>query len=88
MLEKDIADNRAIGDAGANSILSHCSGDSMVRILTHCNTGSLATAGYGTALGVIRSLHSLGRLGKCQQCVMYHTNILVFIVCLSYGLHL
>lgn len=62
MLEKDIADNRAIGDAGANAILSHCSGDSMVRILTHCNTGSLATAGYGTALGVIRSLHSLGRL--------------------------
>jgi len=62
MLEKDIADNHAIGDAGAKAILSHCSGDSMVRILTHCNTGSLATAGYGTALGVIRSLHSLGRL--------------------------
>ncbi|XP_023702158.1 methylthioribose-1-phosphate isomerase isoform X3 [Cryptotermes secundus] len=62
MLEKDIADNRAIGDAGANAVLSHCSGDSMVRILTHCNTGTLATAGYGTALGVIRSLHSLGRL--------------------------
>jgi len=64
MLEKDIADNHAIGDAGAKAILSQCS-DSMVRILTHCNTGSLATAGYGTALGVIRSLHSLGRLGKC-----------------------
>jgi methylthioribose-1-phosphate isomerase len=28
-----------------------------VSILTHCNTGSLATGGYGTALGVIRSLH-------------------------------
>lgn len=27
-----------------------------VRVLTHCNTGSLATAGYGTALGVIRAL--------------------------------
>jgi methylthioribose-1-phosphate isomerase len=66
MLEKDIADNHAIGDAGAKAILSHCSGDSMVRILTHCNTGSLATAGYGTALGVIRSLHSFGRLGKCK----------------------
>jgi methylthioribose-1-phosphate isomerase len=72
MLEKDIADNHAIGDAGANAILSHCSGDSMVRILTHCNTGSLATAGYGTALGVIRSLHSLGKLGKCQQCDTLH----------------
>ncbi|XP_069675614.1 methylthioribose-1-phosphate isomerase [Periplaneta americana] len=62
MLEKDIADNRAIGDAGAQAILSSCSGDGTVRILTHCNTGSLATAGYGTALGVIRSLHSLKRL--------------------------
>ena len=63
MLEKDIDDNRAIGDAGAKAILNHCSGDSMVRILTHCNTGSLATAGYGTALGVVRSLHSMKRLG-------------------------
>lgn len=66
MLDKDIIDNRAIGDAGAKAILSHCPKDSMVRILTHCNTGSLATAGYGTALGVIRSLHSLKRLGKYQ----------------------
>jgi methylthioribose-1-phosphate isomerase len=66
MLEKDIADNRAIGDAGAKAILNHSPRDSMVRILTHCNTGSLATAGYGTALGVIRSLHSLKRLGKYQ----------------------
>ncbi|MDA3864008.1 MAG: S-methyl-5-thioribose-1-phosphate isomerase [Deltaproteobacteria bacterium] len=31
-------------------------------ILTHCNAGALATAGYGTALGVIRSLHSRGSL--------------------------
>ncbi|MCA9690117.1 MAG: S-methyl-5-thioribose-1-phosphate isomerase [Myxococcales bacterium] len=30
-------------------------------ILTHCNTGALATAGYGTALGVIRSAHAMGR---------------------------
>ena len=28
-----------------------------VRVLTHCNTGSLATAAYGTALGVVRALH-------------------------------
>ena len=33
-------------------------------ILTHCNTGSLATAGYGTALGIIRSLHTAGRLSN------------------------
>jgi methylthioribose-1-phosphate isomerase len=32
------------------------------RILTHCNAGALATAGYGTALGVIRSAFSLGKV--------------------------
>jgi len=32
------------------------------RVLTHCNTGGLATGGYGTALGVIRTLHDAGRL--------------------------
>ena len=32
------------------------------RVLTHCNTGALATGGHGTALGVIRSAHSQGRL--------------------------
>ncbi|KAF5828523.1 hypothetical protein DUNSADRAFT_17481 [Dunaliella salina] len=31
-------------------------------VLTHCNTGSLATSGYGTALGVIRALHEQGKL--------------------------
>ena len=33
-----------------------------VSILTHCNTGPLAAAGYGAALGVIRRLHELGLL--------------------------
>lgn len=32
-----------------------------VKVLTHCNTGSLATAGFGTALGVIRALNAQGR---------------------------
>ncbi|CAG9765047.1 unnamed protein product [Ceutorhynchus assimilis] len=62
MLAKDIADNKAIGDNGAKEILSHVAGDSLVRVITHCNTGSLATAGYGTALGVIRSLQGKKRL--------------------------
>lgn len=62
MLEKDLVDNQAIGDKGAKEILSRVSGDSQVRVITHCNTGSLATAGYGTALGVIRSLHAMKRL--------------------------
>lgn len=64
MLAKDIADNKAIGDYGAKEILTRVSGDSLVRILTHCNTGSLATANYGTALGVIRTLHEMKRLGN------------------------
>ncbi|ENN76653.1 methylthioribose-1-phosphate isomerase [Dendroctonus ponderosae] len=62
LLEKDITDNQSIGDNGAKEILSRVSGDSQVRVVTHCNTGSLATAGYGTALGVIRSLHAMKRL--------------------------
>lgn len=57
-------DNESIGEHGAREILSRYPGDALVRILTHCNTGSLATAGFGTALGVIRSLHALKRLGK------------------------
>ncbi|XP_034488121.1 methylthioribose-1-phosphate isomerase [Drosophila innubila] len=68
MLEKDIADNRAIGANGAKAILEHVAetggaqGAGPVRVLTHCNTGSLATAGYGTALGVVRHLSELGKL--------------------------
>lgn len=50
MLERDVNDNRKIGNYGAQHILSGVPRDS-VTILTHCNTGSLATAGYGTALG-------------------------------------
>lgn len=64
MLEKDLADNRAIGEVGADAILKHAFKDNSVRILTHCNTGALATSGYGTAMGVIRSLNSRNRLGE------------------------
>ncbi|KYM89705.1 Methylthioribose-1-phosphate isomerase [Atta colombica] len=62
MLMDDIKDNKAIGKFGADEILRNVPEGSSVRVLTHCNTGSLATAGYGTALGVIRSLHERGRL--------------------------
>lgn len=64
MLTKDIEDNKAIGRHGCEAILNSLSGDGTVRVLTHCNTGSLATAAYGTALGVIRSLHNTKRLGE------------------------
>lgn len=55
MFQDDIATNKTIGLYGAECILGHIgqSGVDQVRILTHCNTGSLATAGYGTALGNI-----------------------------------
>jgi methylthioribose-1-phosphate isomerase len=33
-----------------------------VQVMTCCNTGSLATSGYGTALGVVRALHADGKL--------------------------
>lgn len=39
MLVKDIADNKAIGEHGAAEILKGLSGDTQVRVLTHCNTG-------------------------------------------------
>jgi methylthioribose-1-phosphate isomerase len=46
---EDLAGNRAIGKLGAEFIPDRA------RVMTHCNAGALATAGYGTALGVIRS---------------------------------
>jgi methylthioribose-1-phosphate isomerase len=52
---EDVEADRRIGRLGAELL----SGDSSV--LTHCNTGSLATAGYGTALGVVRTAHEQGK---------------------------
>jgi methylthioribose-1-phosphate isomerase len=46
---EDVAANREIGRLGAELIRERA------RVMTHCNAGALATAGYGTALGVIRS---------------------------------
>lgn len=62
MLKIDVKVNMAIGNNGAQEILSKNASKDSITILTHCNTGSLATAGYGTALGVIRSLHKMGKL--------------------------
>ena len=79
MLDKDIADNIAIGEYGAKEILKTVPNDAMVRVLTHCNTGSLATAGYGTALGVIRSLRKSGRLGLCYIKVVFIIDIIMHL---------
>lgn len=51
---EDVAANRRMGELGAE-LLAGSSG-----VLTHCNTGSLATGGYGTALGVVRSAWKAG----------------------------
>lgn len=64
MLEKDISDNKAIGNFGAEAILASYKANGGVNLLTHCNTGSLATAGYGTALGVVRRMQELGKLNR------------------------
>ena len=53
---EDIAANRAMGVHGAALVPERA------RILTHCNAGALATAGYGTALGVIRAAHEQGKV--------------------------
>jgi len=70
MLERDVRDNEAIGTHGANILLADNgnidnngnNGNKKIRMMTICNTGSLATAGYGTALGVARTLQKLHKL--------------------------
>jgi len=65
MLEEDVRANKAIGEAGARAILAGMGAKRATegaRVITICNTGSLATAGWGTALGIVRSLHGCGRL--------------------------
>ncbi|KAJ1946094.1 S-methyl-5-thioribose-1-phosphate isomerase [Linderina macrospora] len=58
MLRDDIADNTAIGKNGAAFIEARRpTGMQAIKVLTHCNTGALATAGHGTALGIVRSLY-------------------------------
>jgi methylthioribose-1-phosphate isomerase len=53
---EDRTANRIMGDLGAALIGGPTS------VITHCNAGALATGGYGTALGVIRSAHAAGRI--------------------------
>lgn len=57
---EDVAANRHMGELGAALVQGG--------VLTHCNAGSLATGGYGTALGVIRSARSLGREVTVYAC--------------------
>ncbi|MHC5903524.1 S-methyl-5-thioribose-1-phosphate isomerase [Streptomyces sp. S6] len=59
---EDVEANRAMGVHGADWLIKKAGVDRPLRILTHCNTGALATAGWGTALGVVRELHARGRV--------------------------
>ncbi|MGI8336083.1 S-methyl-5-thioribose-1-phosphate isomerase [Actinomadura scrupuli] len=61
LVAEDVAACHAIGVHGAGWILARTARRPL-RVLTHCNAGSLATCGRGTALGVIRELHALGAL--------------------------
>ncbi|HSH28846.1 MAG TPA: S-methyl-5-thioribose-1-phosphate isomerase, partial [Thiohalobacter sp.] len=56
--QEDVAANRRMGELGA-ALLTGVEG-----VLTHCNTGSLATGGFGTALGVIRQAWGEGRIRR------------------------
>jgi methylthioribose-1-phosphate isomerase len=59
---EDIAQNRRMAGIGASLLPEGA------RVLTHCNTGALATGGHGTALGVIRTAWAMGKLSA-----VYHT---------------
>ena len=62
MAGEDISINRRIGAMGRELIST---GDT---VMTHCNAGALATAGYGTALGVIRAAHEEGKTIAVFAC--------------------
>ncbi|KAJ3139389.1 S-methyl-5-thioribose-1-phosphate isomerase [Physocladia obscura] len=82
MLARDLRDNKNIGTHGADFILEQyklrhattATQHQKVRVLTHCNTGALATAGWGTALGIIRELHIRGALDRafCTETRPYN----------------
>ena len=60
--QQDIETNQTMGDLGAELLPPDA------KVITHCNAGALATAGYGTALGVIRSAHRDKRLANVFAC--------------------
>jgi methylthioribose-1-phosphate isomerase len=59
--DEDTAANHALSAHGADWLLARLDRPGL-RVITHCNAGSLATSGWGTALGVVRELNARGRL--------------------------
>ncbi|KAI1280626.1 Methylthioribose-1-phosphate isomerase [Halotydeus destructor] len=74
LLGDDLMVNKLLGDHGAKCFMDTISSERPLNVLTHCNTGSLATSGYGTALGVIRSLWASGNLSMayCTETRPYN----------------
>ncbi|WP_404326817.1 S-methyl-5-thioribose-1-phosphate isomerase [Cobetia sp. UIB-001] len=63
--EQDLEDNLRMAEFGAQVIAaSLAQGETRCEVMTHCNTGALATGGHGTALGVIRTAYAQGILGR------------------------
>lgn len=62
LVAEDEAANRHLSRLGADWILER-TGREQVRVVTHCNTGALATTAWGTAYGIIHELHRRGNLG-------------------------
>lgn len=61
VIAEDEAANRALSRLGADWIEAHVE-RRPIRILTHCNTGALATSAWGTAFGIIHELHKRGHV--------------------------
>jgi len=68
IMEEDLAANRELGKHGASLIHAQNPEKKTIKVLTICNTGSLATGGYGTALGIVRSLHESSSLEQVYAC--------------------
>lgn len=92
----DLAANRYMGELGAGFFADG------IGVLTHCNTGSLATAGFGTALGVIRAGYARGKIkqvyagetrpwlqgARLTQWELHHDNIPSRLIADSAAAHL
>ncbi|MHB1252998.1 MAG: S-methyl-5-thioribose-1-phosphate isomerase [Candidatus Humimicrobiaceae bacterium] len=96
---EDVLINKKIGGNGIEAFKDF---KGKVKILTHCNAGALATAGYGTALGVIRSLASIGKIknvvvdetrpylqgARLTAWELEQENIPFFIICDNMAAHM
>jgi len=64
----DVTTNKSLARHGADDIERTCHTGGQLKVLTHCNAGSLATVGYGTALG---QLIDQSAPHLCQWCTQH-----------------